>query len=148
MTDDNYKDMVISHDKHIDSLTTSVQTLADGIKMSNKKLDNVLDVLKEQNVLAEKIGNMDKDVRESFGRVHKRVDILEKGAREIVAKSTVQWFVGFLLAGILTLLTFIGSHKTVIKEDIHKLDTTVVEMKANCLHMNTRIKHLEDYKGD
>jgi len=127
MTDDNYKDMVINHDKHIDSLTSSVRVLADGIHASNKKLDDVIEAIMKQTVLAERVDNLNRDAKESFDRVHKRVDSLEKGAREIVAKSTIQWFVGFLLAGVLTLLTFIGAQKSIIKTDVKDLQVLAGE---------------------
>ena len=146
MTDDNYRDMVIDHDKHIDSLTTSVQVLADGISSSNKKLDDVIEVITHQNVLVEKVENIDRDARESFARVHSRVDKLEGTTSETVSKSTIQWFIGFLLAGTLTLLTFIGTQKAIIKKDIHTLDTTAAKLEMSCKDVRRRILRVEGHK--
>lgn len=78
MTDEQYKDMVIGHDKHIDSLTSSISILADSVGSTNSKLDNVIDVITQQNVLVERMNNMDHNVVESFNRAWVRIDKLEK----------------------------------------------------------------------
>ena len=77
MTDENYKDMVIQHDKHIDSLATSIESLAKGVSSTNRKLDDMIDVISKQNILFEKFTNLEENLKESFGRVHKRIEIIE-----------------------------------------------------------------------
>ena len=71
------RDMVISHDKVLDSLSESIRTLATTASNTNVKLDKVVDKLSEQNVLIERMNNMDKDLNESFNRVYGRLDKIE-----------------------------------------------------------------------
>ena len=77
MTDDNYKDMVIEHDKHIDMLAGSITSLSTSMDSSNSKLDTVIDALTHQNVIIERMNNMDVNISESFNRAWKRLDTLE-----------------------------------------------------------------------
>lgn len=70
MTEDYYREMVLSHDKHIDTLASSIESLASGIGSTNKKLEDILDVMSTQNVLIEKFTNLEANIKESFDRVH------------------------------------------------------------------------------
>jgi len=89
MTDTMYKEMTIAHDKHIDSLAVSIEVLADNVEQSNtilndsiketnSKLDTVIEVMSKQNVLAERLDNMDLNIKEFSQRVNKRFNILEQ----------------------------------------------------------------------
>ena len=77
MVDQDIKDMVILHDKHIDSLATSIETLAAGVLETNHKIESMLEIMAKQNILIERMNNLDGNLRESFSRVHKRLDKLE-----------------------------------------------------------------------
>ena len=69
--------MVIQHDKHIDSLASSIGSLASNVQDTNNKLGDVIDVLAQQNVLVERINNLDSNVAESFKRAWGRLGKLE-----------------------------------------------------------------------
>ena len=77
MTDEAHKSMTLDHDKHLDSLTAVVGALSDNIKDSNHKLESILEILSTQNIIVERINNMDNNIRESFARTYKRVGDLE-----------------------------------------------------------------------
>ena len=77
MTEEDYKDMVIQHDKHIDSLTSSIGNLATSVGATNTKLDAAIDVITHQNVLVERMNNLDSNVAESFKRAWGRLEKLE-----------------------------------------------------------------------
>jgi chaperonin cofactor prefoldin len=84
MTDDILRDMVITHDKkldkvdmHLESLAVSVDTLANNIQASSRKMEDFTTMLSQQNLLMEKFANMDKELGDSFKRVHDRVDKIE-----------------------------------------------------------------------
>lgn len=72
--------MVISHDKDIETLAGSIEHLALNVGETNHKLDNVIDVITQQNVLVERINNLDTNVAESFKRAWKRLESLETTA--------------------------------------------------------------------
>ena len=80
MTDENYKDMVINHDKHIDMLSSSIVSLSTSMDSSNQKLDTVIDALTHQNVIVERMNNMDINIAESFNRAWHRLGKLEDTA--------------------------------------------------------------------
>jgi len=69
--------MVIQHDKHIDSLIVSIESLAKSVLSTNRKLDDMIDVIGKQNLLFEKFTNLEDNLRDSFSRVHKRIGDIE-----------------------------------------------------------------------
>ena len=77
MSGDEYRDLVIKHDKHIDKVADSVEHLAKAVGSTNRKLDDVIEVINKQNVLMERVSNMEINLKESFSRVHARLDLLE-----------------------------------------------------------------------
>jgi hypothetical protein len=62
MTDENYKDMVIEHDKHIDRLTQSVEHLIGSVGSTHRKLDKLIDALATQVKLEEQVKGLEKDI--------------------------------------------------------------------------------------
>ena len=77
MTDNEYRDMVIRHDKHIDKLAISVEHIATAVGSTNRKLEDIIDVISKQNILMEKFSNLETNLKESFSRVHEKIRILE-----------------------------------------------------------------------
>ena len=77
MTDDAYRDMVLSHDKHLDTLANSIESLASGVGSTNRKLEDIIDVISTQNVLIEKFTNLEINIKESFDRVHDKIRVIE-----------------------------------------------------------------------
>jgi hypothetical protein len=78
------KQLLLTHDKKIDKLelsiehlVNSIQTLAASVGTSNRKIEDMTSVINTQNILMERFTNMDKDLKESFGRVYSRVEKLE-----------------------------------------------------------------------
>jgi len=78
MTDEHYKEMILTHDKHIDRMSSSIETLAGSMGETNKKLDGIIDVISTQNVLIERFNNLEENLKESFGRVHGKIQVLEE----------------------------------------------------------------------
>jgi len=77
MNEREIRDMVIKHDNNLDTLTEAVSTLAGNVSTTNNKLDDVIDVLGAQNVLIERMNNLDSNLRESFERVHLKIKAIE-----------------------------------------------------------------------
>jgi len=82
MNDQDIRDLVIKHDAHIDTLATSIEQLANGVGATNKKLEDVIDVITQQNILFERVNNMDKDIAESFTRAKDRIKVVEDTIKE------------------------------------------------------------------
>ena len=77
MSDEDYKDMIMQHDKHIDKLAISIEHVAGAVGSTNRKLEDVLSVISQQNILMEKFANMETNLKESFNRVYGRIRDLE-----------------------------------------------------------------------
>ena len=120
MNDEGYRDMVIDHDKHIDSLTQSVSALADNVLGTNSKLDNVIEVLQHQNVLQEKLFNLDKHTTESFERTFDRIEANEIQIATFIPKSTIMWF-------MVIIITYSVSFGVFTTNNIHGLDKLTSE---------------------
>lgn len=67
MTDEELKEKIIKHDYEFKSLTTSLAELSDSMKQLTKGLEQVV-------ILNERIVSMDRDLKDSFKRVHTRQD--------------------------------------------------------------------------
>lgn len=77
MDDAQLAELVIKHDKHIDSVTQSVKQLTDAVSVTNRKLEDVVGVIIQQNLLMEKFTNLEENLKESFSRVHTRTKDIE-----------------------------------------------------------------------
>lgn len=67
MTDEELREKVIRHDFEFQSLTTSLKELSESMKKLTNGLEQVV-------VINERLVSMDKDLKDSFKRVHSRAD--------------------------------------------------------------------------
>ena len=77
MTDQEYKGLVLQHDKHIDRLADSIEHIAGEVSSTNRKLEDIIDVISKQNILMERFSNLETNLKESFNRVHEKIRDLE-----------------------------------------------------------------------
>lgn len=78
MKDDELRDLVMAHDKHIDLMAQSVERVSESVNATTRKLDDVIDVINTQNVLMEKYSNLEVNIKESFDRVYERIRAIER----------------------------------------------------------------------
>lgn len=78
MKEEELKNLVVEHDKHIDLMAQSIEHLAGAVGTTTKKLDDVIDVITKQNILMEKFHNLEENLKESFDRVHDKVRRIEE----------------------------------------------------------------------
>lgn len=112
MTDDELREKVIKHDYEFKSLTSSLAELSDSMKQLTKGLEQVI-------VLNERMISMDKDLKESFKRVHTRQDKIEedikKGLKELEVFSFIARYpklAGLTVIGMYV-MTFDSVRKTI-----------------------------------
>lgn len=124
-------ELVIAHDKHIDLMAQSIENLATAVGASASKLDDLLDIMHKQNLLYERLNNMDENLKESFNRVHSKIRDIENQqdsegcavlkttmihqtdleSRIKALESTVTWSVRGIIGSILAgLTTFVFTH--------------------------------------
>ena len=68
---------VTEHEYAIDKLTIAVESLAVSSKESNHKLSDIAKSMNKQEVILEKISNMEDKYKDTVARIHKRIDEVE-----------------------------------------------------------------------
>jgi chromosome segregation ATPase len=74
-----------SHDKQITLLTANLQHLTDTTDHISEKLDTISDSVQKQELLFEKLVNLETKTEDRIKRIHQRIDICEdnfKGVKE------------------------------------------------------------------
>lgn len=71
---EDIKEKVIKHDFAIEQLTMTIKDLANNAKETNNKLGKIIESMGKQEVILEKLANIDASTKESFSRVHSRID--------------------------------------------------------------------------
>lgn len=118
MNDAQVRDMVISHDKVLDSLSDNIRALTGVTSTTNTKLDKVVDELAKQNVLMERVNNMDRELTGSFDRVNHRLDKIEE-AKEGEGCNAAKFLRG-TVGGHSTQLTAIDGKLDMIDDELPK----------------------------
>jgi len=97
MTDDALKDLVLKHDSEISLLANSIEnqsksieSLVDSNAETNKQLKEISNHLAKQALFDNKLEVMDKELEESFKRVHKRIDDIENIQTSTIGCKSVQ----------------------------------------------------------
>ena len=120
MNDDSYRDLVIQHDKHIDTLTNSVSVLAVNVGHTNKKLDDMIQVINQQNVLQERFSNLDNNFRESFERIHGDIEEIKTEQAFHFSPIAMRWIISLIVGYSITFGTYVVN-------DLHSLRLLAVE---------------------
>jgi len=76
------KERVTEHDYAIKSISKSMVHLVEESKASNTKLDKVVESMSKQELILEKLTNLEGNTKDSINRVHKRVDEIEDSLNE------------------------------------------------------------------
>jgi len=97
MTDDAMKDLVLKHDSTITQLATSVQNQSKSVEdlvksnnETNKRLEEISRYLAKQAVFDSKLEAMDRELSDSFKRVHKRIDEMDNIQTSAIGCKSVQ----------------------------------------------------------
>lgn len=85
MTEESLKDLVLQHDASIQKFAQSIEHLAKAqsetsaeIKELGKRLEEITTYLAKQQVFSNKLDTMDRELVESFKRVHDRIDDIKQ----------------------------------------------------------------------
>ena len=71
------KDKIVEHDYAIKDIAKSIHELSDTTKESNVKLGQIAESMSKQELILEKLTNLEGNTKDSINRVHKRIDVLE-----------------------------------------------------------------------
>lgn len=81
---DELKEKILRHEFSIGEMVKSIQVLAETTKDSNLKLGEIAKSMNKQELILEKLTNLEGNTKESINRVHKRIDVLKQQMKEIV----------------------------------------------------------------
>jgi len=97
MTDDTLKELVQKHDNEISLLANSIENQSKSIESlivsnteTNKRLEEISKYLAKQALFDNKLEVMDREVAETFKRVHKRIDDIENTQESTIGCKSVQ----------------------------------------------------------
>lgn len=155
MTEDAIAAKITEHDIHLDKLSVAIEHLAATaadtnaqIGKTNDKIDRMVEVLSAQNVIKERLNNLEDNLKESFKRVHGRADSMTKDVDKINAiiesvptPATIRWGIGILIAYTMASASYVVTH-------IHTLETQQTAYnKTSDIHKNNftaRLNRLEN----
>ena len=126
---------VLQHDAAIVSLTQSIEHLAkaqsrmsEEIKETNKRLEELMRYLTKQQVFTNRLEALDKELEESFKRVHRRIDEVVLTQRSDNGCSSVKLLhkdVEAIAKETKRLVTIIEKHEEKIEEHNAKLQKSL-----------------------
>ena len=97
MTDDALKDLVLKHDSEISLLANSIENQSKSIENlvnsnteTNKQLKEISNHLAKQALFDSKLEAMDRELSDSFKRVHKRIDEIDGIQTSTIGCKSVQ----------------------------------------------------------
>ncbi len=142
MKDEDVKDLVIAHDKHIEVMSQSIEHLADAVGTTNRKMEDIIEVLSNQQVQAERLSNMDDNLKESFERVYSKIDAIETVQKAAVPPYIIKWV-------LVLLITYAVTFGTYFVQSIHSLDISSAKhiSTSSIRNINTtkKLEKLDDY---
>ena len=125
MTDDTMRDLVTKHDLTITQLVTSVEHLVASQTETNKRLEEISKFLAKQVVFSTKLDNMDRELTESFRRVHARIDEMDKIQKSDFGCSSVK----------------------LISKDIETMIKSINKLAEHADIQDTKIEAIETYNS-
>jgi len=97
MTDEKLRELVLKHDGSLEQLAKSIEHLAKAQEMTSidvrdtiKKLEEISVYLTKQSALEQKVSTMDKELLDSFKRVHKRIDYIDLIQKDVSGCNSVR----------------------------------------------------------
>ena len=148
MTDEVMVAKITEHDRHLDALSSAIEHLVATAATTNLKLDKMVDVLSAQNVIKERLNNLEENLKESFERVHSRRDStngrlgkVEDIIDSVPTPATIRWGVGILIAYTFVSGNYIVSHLHTLESD------TFASKQTHGLHLagvQERLNKLEE----
>ena len=81
---EDLREKVIKHEFTIAEMAKSIQVLAETTKDSNIKLGEIAKSMSKQELILEKLTNLEGNTKESINRIHKRIDGFEQQMKDII----------------------------------------------------------------
>ena len=99
---ENAKQKIIEHDFAIDNIAKSLENLSDAYEKTNEEIELIVKSMSKQEVILERLANMEEVSKDRINVVHKRIDKIE---------SMIAWVLrtafGALLTGAIGMLFYI-----------------------------------------
>ena len=83
---ESIEEKVMEHDFAIKDIAKSIHDLSDSSKEANKKLGQIAESMGKQELILEKLANLEINSKDSINRVHEKINKVEKQAESNRAK--------------------------------------------------------------
>ena len=83
---ESIEEKIIEHDFAIKDIAKSIHDLSDSSKEANQKLEQIAESMGKQELILEKLANLEINSKDSVNRLHKRIDKTENQAESNRAK--------------------------------------------------------------
>ena len=77
---ESIEEKIIEHDFAIKDIAKSIHDLSDSSKEANQKLEQIAESMGKQELILEKLANLEINSKDSVNRLHKRIDKTENQA--------------------------------------------------------------------
>lgn len=81
---EDLREKVLKHEFTISEMAKSIQVLAETTKDSNIKLGEIAKSMSKQEMILEKLTNLEGNTKDSINRIHKRIDGFEQQMKDII----------------------------------------------------------------
>ena len=81
---EDLREKVLKHEFTIGEMAKSIQVLAETTKDSNIKLGEIAKSMSKQELILEKLTNLEGNTKDSINRIHKRIDGFEQQMKDII----------------------------------------------------------------
>lgn len=81
---EDLREKVLKHEFTIAEMAKSIQVLAETTKDSNIKLGEIAKSMSKQELILEKLTNLEGNTKDSINRIHKRIDGFEQQMKDII----------------------------------------------------------------
>lgn len=102
---DEIKEKLIKHDYAIEQLSRAISELASNTKNTNSKLEAIVESIGKQELILERLSNLDSKYKDSLERIYARIESIE---------NYIGWFnksiIGAIIAGSIGILFFAIKH--------------------------------------
>ncbi len=121
------KKQIIKHDFAIENMAKSISELAETTKDSNAKLGDIAKSMGKQELILEKLTNLEANSKDNINRIHKRIDVIEEMAIELKKRGDV------------------GKGCSALKIAQQEDETARTELKSNVKSNQHRLDKLESH---
>ena len=134
--------------RDMDVMSKSIEHLATAVGETNVELKEVVKAITEQNVLTERMNNLEHNLEESFDRVHGRAKRAEEAIKDAVSDqktyvsgTVIRWAI---VLGVGIMLSIIGTMRVSNVSNTEEIAEIRKELAQSCEKTTAKIHRLDN----